>query len=117
MENVQLIGREQEKALLLKYGKSKKAEFVAVYGRRRFGKTFLIKQTLSDSFLFETSGVIQGTRDDQFAAFNQSLRRIGYIGAYVKNWMDAFFALGSPADANAVRPVGRGGIETIIQVT
>lgn len=93
MENVQLIGREQEKALLLKYGKSKKAEFVAVYGRRRVGKTFLIKQTLSDSFLFETSGVIQGTRDDQFAAFNQSLRRIGYIGAYVKNWMDAFFAL------------------------
>ena len=93
MEEVQLIGREQEKAMLTKYGKSGKAEFVAVYGRRRVGKTFLIKQTWSDSFVFETSGVIQGTRDEQFAAFNQSLRRIGYTGNYVKNWMDAFFAL------------------------
>ena len=93
MEKVQLIGREQEKALLTKYSRSGKAEFVAVYGRRRVGKTFLIKQTLGDSFIFETSGVIQGTRDDQFAAFNQSLRRIGYTGAYAKNWMDAFFAL------------------------
>lgn len=93
MGKPQIIGREQEQNLLLTYAESEKAEFVAVYGRRRVGKTFLIKQTLGDKFVFETSGVIQGSRDDQFAAFNQSLRRTGYTGAFANNWMDAFFAL------------------------
>ena len=93
MEELQIIGREQEQSLLLKYAESRKAEFVAMYGRRRVGKTFLIKQTLGDMIIFETSGVIQGSRDDQFAAFNQSLRRIGYTGTFANNWMDAFFAL------------------------
>jgi len=93
MDAFQLIGREQEKSLLERYARSRKPEFVAVYGRRRVGKTFLIKQTLGDQLVFETSGVIQGSRDDQFAAFNQSLRRIGYTGDYTTKWMDAFFAL------------------------
>lgn len=90
---MELIGRTTETATLNSYAASAQAEFIALYGRRRVGKTFLINKVFADSFAFETSGVIEGCTDDQFAAFNQSLRRIGYDGPYVKKWMDAFFAL------------------------
>lgn len=89
----QLVGRQTESKLLREYAESDRAEFVAVYGRRRVGKTFLISEVFADHIIFETSGVIQGNSDDQFAAFDQSLRRIGYAGVFHKNWMDAFFAL------------------------
>ncbi len=39
-----LIGRKHEQSLLKLCVESKRAEFIAVYGRRRIGKTFLIKQ-------------------------------------------------------------------------
>ena len=39
-----IIGRHQEKTLLEQYYNSGKAEFIAMYGRRRQGKTFLIRQ-------------------------------------------------------------------------
>ena len=85
-----IIGRTNEVALLNKYASSNKPEFVAVYGRRRVGKTFLITQTLESQMIFETSGVIMGEKEDQFAAFYQSLRRIGYEGPTLTNWMEAF---------------------------
>ena len=90
---MQLIGRTKEVALLQTYVDSQQAEFIAMYGRRRVGKTFLISNMFADRIIFETSGIIHGNSEDQFAAFNQSLRRIGYTGAYTKTWMDAFFAL------------------------
>ena len=40
----QLLGREEEKKSIATYCNSAKAEFIAVYGRRRVGKTYLIKQ-------------------------------------------------------------------------
>ena len=88
-----IIGRTNEVALLNKYASSNKPEFVAVYGRRRVGKTFLITQTLESQMIFETSGVIMGEKEDQFAAFYQSLRKIGYEGPTLTNWMEAFFTL------------------------
>ena len=39
-----LIGREKEKAILLDAFRSDESEFVAVYGRRRVGKTYLIRE-------------------------------------------------------------------------
>lgn len=88
-----IIGRTNEVALLNKYASSNKPEFIAVYGRRRVGKTFLITQTLESQMIFETSGVIMGEKEDQFAAFYQSLRKIGYEGPTLTNWMEAFFTL------------------------
>ncbi len=43
MEN-SIVGREKEIAELKKYLSSEQSEFIAVYGRRRVGKTFLIKE-------------------------------------------------------------------------
>ena len=88
-----IIGRTEEMALLNRYAASNQPEFVAVYGRRRVGKTFLINKTLGAQMVFETSGVLMGEKDEQFAAFNQSLRRIGYTGKAPRKWMDMFFAL------------------------
>lgn len=90
---MQLIGRTNEKALLQSYVGSQQAEFIAIYGRRRVGKTFLISNIFADMIVFETSGIIHGSSEDQFAAFNHSLRKIGYTGLYTNTWMDAFFAL------------------------
>ena len=39
-----IIGRKTEQNILTDIFNSKKAEFVAVYGRRRVGKTYLIEQ-------------------------------------------------------------------------
>ena len=47
-----IIGRKQEQEILQKCYDSDKAEFVAIYGRRRVGKTFLVKELFSDRFDF-----------------------------------------------------------------
>ena len=39
-----IIGRKEEQKTLQDCYESNKPEFVAVYGRRRIGKTFLVKQ-------------------------------------------------------------------------
>ena len=90
---MEIIGRTEEMAQLKRYAASIQPEFVAMYGRRRVGKTFLINKTLGEQMVFETSGVLMGEKDDQFEAFNQSLRRIGYKGKTPRKWMDMFFAL------------------------
>ena len=47
-DNMKLIGREKEIRTLEEAMESKDSVFLAVYGRRRVGKTFLLRQTLSD---------------------------------------------------------------------
>ena len=47
-----MFGRDEECRLIRKYLNSNRSEFVAVYGRRRVGKTFLLRQTLGDSLCF-----------------------------------------------------------------
>lgn len=48
----ELVGREVELEDLNKYLNSEKSEFIAVYGRRRVGKTFLIRKAVKDHFAF-----------------------------------------------------------------
>ena len=54
----QIIGRKTEMRQLTEYYHSGKAEFVAVYGRRRIGKTYLVHNLFKDEFAFEMSGSI-----------------------------------------------------------
>lgn len=90
-----LIGREREKSQLSEFISSEKPEFIAVYGRRRVGKTFLITQMYGEDFDFETSGILNGSRDEQMFSFYSSLKNAGYGGKMPKNWMEAFEALKS----------------------
>lgn len=86
----QLIGRREELNKLQTYYNSGKNEFVAVYGRRRVGKTFLIRSFFEDQFDFYTTGIIDGSKAVQIEAFNVSLVRYGHMGRKATNWIEAF---------------------------
>ena len=86
-----LIGREHEKDLLRRAFRADRSRFIAVYGRRRVGKTFLIRETFDYTFTFQHAGLAKGKNRDQLNAFADSLREAGAAnGAAPKNWMDAF---------------------------
>ena len=72
-----MIGRKAEKERLLKYEQSDESEFVAVYGRRRVGKTYLIRNIFNDRFTFQHTGVARGSTKEQLRAFGDSLRDCG----------------------------------------
>ena len=86
-----MIGRTTEKARLLKYAESKESEFVAVYGRRRVGKTYLIRQTFHSRFSFQHTGIARGRTKEQLRAFGDSLREWGsdFKGS-PSDWLEAF---------------------------
>jgi AAA+ ATPase superfamily predicted ATPase len=89
-----IIGRKKELAQLQSILESDRAELVAVYGRRRVGKTYLIKEFFDDNFDFYATGIFNGKKQDELTAFcdminmksNSSLPKI-------KTWMEAFAAL------------------------
>ena len=89
-----LIGREEEVRRLKSLVSSQHAEFVALFGRRRVGKTFLINQVYRDQFAFKMSGVIEGSLQDQFAAFADAMDEHGLaMPEKPNNWMDALIML------------------------
>lgn len=53
-----LIGREKETAALRNAAESDRSELVAVYGCRRIGKTFLVRETFGYKFLFQHAGIV-----------------------------------------------------------
>ena len=52
-----MVGRTREIKELNEYYNSVKAEFVALYGRRRVGKTYLINETFKEKFAFRHAGL------------------------------------------------------------
>ena len=86
-----LVGREQERNDLHLLLESDKSEFVAVYGRRRVGKTFLIREAYEYRFAFEHMGRKNGTTAQQLKEFGESLKRHGMRRKRVpKDWQTAF---------------------------
>ncbi len=68
-ETTKIIGREKEKEKIDKLLQSDQAEFLAVYGRRRVGKTFLIRQYLKNNLIFDFSGTKEGSKEQQLVNF------------------------------------------------
>jgi hypothetical protein len=89
------ISRRQEIRLLQAIKDSGEAEFVAVYGRRRVGKTYLIQQFFDNKFAFSATGIIEGTREEELFAFTSALIAVGYTGSQPKTWLEAFEGLKS----------------------
>lgn len=86
-----LVGRERERFLLEGCYNSGKSEFVSVYGRRRVGKTFLIKELFGEIFTFYTTGILDGTREEQLEVWNKDMLRFGGQGLNTaESWLDAF---------------------------
>lgn len=90
-----IVGRAKEISDLNHYLKSGKAEFIALYGRRRVGKTYLITSFFKNSFAFDTTGILEGNKTDEMDAFYTSLQNYGYEGPYPERWMEAFNILRS----------------------
>ena len=85
------IGREKEIDILKKYYSSSKSELVAVYGRRRVGKTYLIRQTMEDRFDFEYVGLYKTGASIQRREFQKYIdERTGEKGRAPKDWFEAF---------------------------
>ena len=89
-----MVGRKEESRRLLAAHASEYSEFVAVYGRRRVGKTFLVRETFGYSFTFQHSGVANGTMAEQLHQFRTSVMEQGYEDCpRLANWFEAFDAL------------------------
>ena len=69
MDNI--VGRKNEKHVLDQVLRSAEPEFLAVYGRRRVGKTFLIREFFKKAdFYFEIVGLQSGTLNVQLENFS-----------------------------------------------
>jgi len=88
---MELTGRRAEVAELKTWYDSDRPEFAAVYGRRRVGKTCLIKTTLSDHFAFYFTGVPNAGLANQLENFAEALREFsGRVHPVPKDWFAAF---------------------------
>ena len=99
MESV--IGRKEEIREIKELYNSGQAEFLAVYGRRRVGKTFLIKEVLGSRLTFYHTGLSpvddeshKTSMKDQLLSFYFSMVRAGLNEVQKpKSWLEAFFML------------------------
>jgi uncharacterized protein len=91
-----LIGRDKEKEVLLKALASPEAEMVAVIGRRRVGKTFLIRSVYAQQLCFEVTGLQNTTTKAQIKNFSIHLKKtFGELVPAEKpvDWLDVFYQL------------------------
>ena len=85
-----LIGRDKEVKLLQGLLEANESQFVAVYGRRRVGKTFLIRETFNYNFTFQHTGTYNAPMKEQLKEFRESLYAAGMKRtAMPKTWNDA----------------------------
>jgi AAA+ ATPase superfamily predicted ATPase len=91
--NLQIIGREPEIEKLNRILGSAHAEFLAVYGRRRVGKTFLIRQHLKRNIVFDFTGTKDGSTGQQLQNFfEEYIKRAGSKKEKLapSTWFEAF---------------------------
>lgn len=86
-----IIGREWEQKVLKDCVESDRPEFVAVYGRRRVGKTYLVRNFFKGKFDFYMSGSFNASMQDQLDDFNSQLEFYSDSKwPKVKSWREAF---------------------------
>jgi len=86
-----IIGRENEQKVLLNAYKNSESNFIAIYGRRRIGKTYLVKETFNNKITFLFTGSYKTKRKDQLKQFSNALKEQGLKNVTKLNdWIDAF---------------------------
>ncbi|MCK6690778.1 MAG: AAA family ATPase [Thermoanaerobaculia bacterium] len=96
MEN--LVGRQTEIRVLQEALKTPEAELIAVYGRRRVGKTYLVRSVYERNIVFEftgANGVNLATQLENFALTLQTVFKLdpSVPVAVPGNWLQAFHLL------------------------
>jgi AAA+ ATPase superfamily predicted ATPase len=88
-----MIGRYEEIKILKDLLSTPEAELVSVLGRRRVGKTYLLRETFKDLIVFEFLGVQGGSRREQLNAFTFSLQQTfgkKAVPNIISTWLEAF---------------------------
>lgn len=95
-----MIGRNRETQELLRLYNDSKAELVAVYGRRRVGKTYLVDEALKGKITFHHAGLSpaelngKSLMKSQLEHFYYSLLMQGMKKTHRPgSWLEAFFML------------------------
>lgn len=94
MERV--IGRIKELQEFKRLTDTGASEFIAVYGRRRVGKTFLIREAFQNKFDFYLTGMANAPLSQQLANFHFAIKKndpAGIITGPAGNWLTAFHQL------------------------
>jgi uncharacterized protein len=89
----EIIGREIEKKILKEVLISDEPELIAIYGRRRVGKTFLIRQFFENEIIFEFSGQFDAKTKDQLQNFSTKIDEFSqstFPTIVPLNWTEAF---------------------------
>ena len=95
-----IIGRKSEQDTLARIYESKQSEFVAICGRRRVGKTFLVREYFEQEMVFQASGLAGGNTQEQLKNFFYTLRRYDRnVTSMPHDWLDAFEMLISYLDS------------------
>ena len=97
-QTINLIGRDTEKEKIDRMLLSGQAEFLAVYGRRRVGKTYLIRQYLKNNIVFDFTGTKDGAKEQQLLHFfDEYVKRAGAKREKQapSSWYEAFSYLAS----------------------
>lgn len=93
---MKLAGRKEEIKLLQSLLPKETPEFVAIYGRRRVGKTFLIRQVYQKEIVFECSGLHKksfGQQLENFWLTLQEVSQMAQLSLPPKTWLQAFLQL------------------------
>ena len=88
-----IVGRKKEKEILDSILKSPQAEFVTIYGRRRVGKTFLIREYCQKNIVFDFTGSLDTNTNIQLYNFYTEFKRATKENEEIKipeNWSEAF---------------------------
>jgi len=87
-----IIGREEEREKLDNLLNSNKSEFIAVYGRRRIGKTFLIRTHFKSKLLFQATGIANANLSEQLQNFHLALQKSDSKLSFKAsdNWLNSF---------------------------
>ena len=91
-----MIGRKKEIEVLERAYESNKPELIAIFGRRRVGKTYLIRSFFDAKLSFELTGLKDGTPEQQLRNFAYSLKdalKSAELPNPPKDWLEAFFQL------------------------
>ncbi len=89
-----IIGRKKELQTLHEAYHDEYSQFVVVYGRRRVGKTFLVREAFNYKFTFQHSGIANASRATQLEEWRNSLQKHGLkVDKAPKDWFEAFSLL------------------------
>ena len=104
MEN-NIIGRKLEKERLVRYMTSNRSEFIAIYGRRRIGKTYLVRELFEGRFTFRMTGMENVSTKEQLKNFGYALKNYSSMSETPKDWSQAFHMLSSYIENEATEDI------------